>query len=366
MFYIVIRYWEGDIAGIFSMHFVSNNIMLANLYLYIIYLRNLMLLPQRTNLIIARSAGFIVIVGVFLDSVSQITHFGFYRNEDGLWFNPRFFNPFTITYFVCLLYILILFIVFRNRLITQVRRTFIFLGTLCSIIVIIQNVLGNDSYIVFTYLLPVIGVFVMIHSHPYELSTGALGTGALKDYIEGATRRDENMSFLTIRFKLGRGMDELPESFGKAIHEFWRTNYKQARLFKVQGDTYILAIEEKYSRKDPAAMLEYFRYLIVEVFPKYYEEFKIPYKIMAFEPSHYMQTATDFLSAVMYYDNRIPDNTYVFVNDEEYKKLARVRYILNQLDDICKKLDKNDPRIFVYAQPVKEVSTGKFTTAVSG
>lgn len=362
MFYVIIEYIGEDIVGVFAMHFINHNILLANLFLYIIYLRNLMGLDEKTKTRIIRIAGFIVVVGIFFDSISQVTRFGFYHNEEGMWFEPRFLNPFMITYFACLLFILMLFIIYKDNVITQVRSTFVFMGFMCALIVIIQSALGNNAYMTFTFVLPVIGVFAMIHSHPYELSTGALGTEALSDYIEACNRNDKDMAFLSIRFKLGRGQEELPEGLGRAIHIFWQKNYKSSKLFKVDGDTYILAIEERTNGNNKE-LIDYFRYLIVEVFPEHYEKFKIPYKIMAFEPSKFMQNSANFLSAIDYYDNRIPDNTYVFVNYGEYKKLARVRYILDQLNDICLTGDLNDPRVFVYAQPIKEVATDKFSTA---
>ena len=363
MFYMIITYWPTHVESVYITRAVYHDLLLFNLLMYIIYVRNLMVLPAKNGRRIAAVSCLILFSGILFDTISPLIKFGFYLDDEGLWHDTTYIKPFTIAYIGGLLILLYMIIRYKDRLITQLRRTFMFMGIFCAITLVIQNMFNNNSYMTFTFIIPVIGVFVMIHSHPYELATGAMGLNALGDFIAATNRHGNRASFLSIRFLDTDRTSGVPQELGKAIHTFWMRNYKQAKLFKTDEHTYVLAIEERLDAGENESLMVHYNHLINNVFPEYYKKFKIPYKIVAFEPSYYMRDYLDFVAAFAYYDARMEENSYIFVGKKDIDKLARIRYILDEINDICLNRNSDDERVVVYAQPILSVATGKYEYA---
>ena len=105
--------------------------------------------------------------------------------------------------------------------------------------------------------------------------------------------------------------------------------------------------------------------LIKKVFQKYYEEYKLPYKLVLFDHLDFCENLEQFYEVFNYFSEKVAQNSYRVFGEEDYQTYKEMHYIKSQLKDIAEHGSLDDERVLVYCQPVRNVHTGTYDTAES-
>lgn len=333
--------------------------VLLSLLLCIIYVGNLLGSEGNIRKATVSLAYFITGAGILFDILSPVTHFGFYRDSTGLWSDSTYVKPFTVAYILTFIEIAYMLLVYRRKIVRQIQVILVCIEVICVLIVIAQNLTDSNTYTTFTFTLPMIAILVMVHSKPLNLANGAMNADALDSLLENAKKNGDNINFMILQLSM-EGRMELPEELGKTLYNFWQKHFRKAVLFNVRPGLYVLAIQDKNKDKNVESKI---RELIYDVFPKYYEKFKINYWIEVLTDIDFIEDHQEIIEIVDYFISKMEKNTALFVSESQAEELKLLKRISDELDDIKSCGDLNDPRILVYAQPVKNVKRDTFDTA---
>ena len=103
--------------------------------------------------------------------------------------------------------------------------------------------------------------------------------------------------------------------------------------------------------------------LVYTKFRKYYEQYKVNYKIQLIQFTNEFTSLADFKFVTKHYLNTQATNSLMFITREQVKEIKGNLSILNVLKDIDVQKNFNDKRVLVYCQPVKNIKTGQYDTA---
>ena len=129
-------------------------------------------------------------------------------------------------------------------------------------------------------------------------------------------------------------------------------------MFQINNGQVILI-----ARKDRNPDYEEWMEKILKAFREQYAILKIPYKIVYGESLQGKIAHNEYAAFIEYVNDDIPDNVTHRVKDSDLKRYKTESYITEQLADIARKGDLDDPRVLVFAQPVYNISTKKYDTA---
>ena len=117
------------------------------------------------------------------------------------------------------------------------------------------------------------------------------------------------------------------------------------------------------ARKDRNPDYEEWMQTILKAFNQQYQIHKMPFKIVYGESLKDRIKYNEYAAFLLSVNSDIPENVMHRIKDADVRRFKDEQYIVEQLEDIYKKADLNDPRVLVYAQPVYNISTKRFDTA---
>lgn len=358
VFYHFCKLWpDGKAALIVSRDIYHGGLLLA-LYFTIIYVRGLLLVDDKCLRTVSTVTKVVFIVGTALDFLSPITHFGFYE-KNGLWYDSTYIKPYTFVFIYSMVLIVSLMIIYRRRLIKTVCLSLMYTEGVSITVLLIENALESNTYTSFTFILPIISVLILIHSKPYDLTTGAMSASAFNSYAAHTYKKKGMIDIMVLKLEL-KNRNTVPDELGKILYSFWLGYVREAILFSFSDDTFVLTIKKKNTSEDNT---EAIRKLIEEVFPQYYKVYNIPYKIFALYGVDFINTSTELQNIIDYLSETHRSNTVTLADEGLMKKLRTRKDVLKQLKDIAGKNDLDDPRVKVFCQPVKNLKNGSFDTA---
>lgn len=331
--------------------------LLAALLIFILYMRSVLNLPEKKDRIITTCSYAVFAVGFLADVLGPVTGFGFYY-RDGKWVDSTYAKPFTMVYIYALLVLGYMLFFSENRMVRQLRRVLILTALLSVAILITENMQDSNSYTSITFILPLLVVFAMVHSKPFDLVTGAVGLDALRSYIEHISKRNEKTTYVVLELKMDL-MQQIPLEIGTAIHSIWHKVFSNTTLFNIENGLYVLAIHT--DNRD--AVRAGIKGIIERDFGPYYDKYHIPFKMLTILDGDFIPSADALCSAIDYFLGKMDYNTAHTTNEKEMADLKKSYAIQNQLADIKNKGDLNDERVLAYCQPVKNIATGRFDTA---
>ena len=267
---------------------------------------------------------------------------------------------FLVGYLLYSLTDLLLLAVVRHRLYRRVMWGFYASVALAFIILLLQRLLGGgSSFTVATFLFPVIAMFYIMHSNPYDAEMGTIDGSALTDIVREC--REKKQSFIYISLFLPQFAGEgrrIPDTVRMLVRKFSVDFFRGALLFQVD-DGHLMMVFRKARNPDYEHRIEQ----ILKAFREYHQIYQYPYKIVIGESIDQISRKNEYVSFVQEILRRIPENTIHRVSPEDILAFDRSERILQQLADIHRLHDLNDERILVYCQPVLNVKTGKYDTA---
>lgn len=294
---------------------------------------------------------------LIFDLLSPFTRFGFYV-ENGRWYDS-IVSPYNIFYVFAVLSFLVMLVFYSERLIKPVRTCLIVTELIVVFIMTYQCIENINTFTSFTYVLPVLMVLILLHSKPFEDKTGALSVSSFENYVQQIIKKGISVDYMALKVKVST-LGNIPDEMGKTLNSFWHSTFKSAMLFHMAADTFVLVIPRDSRNGNTEEKIEK---LINIVFPKYYTQFQIPYRIVAMYDVDFVETVSDFTEIVKYMLDNTNENTANIVAGKKKEELKLFKSVVENLADIEKQNNLDDERVLVYCQPVRNMKTGKYDTA---
>lgn len=340
-------------AGLIAVHFCVFSIM----WLFILYMREPIHLEAKIMQIysVLGTIGFVAIISY--DILGALFQFGFYIDYSGEVHD--FYPAFNIAYGYFVLLIASMIFLYRGRIFKQIRHALVCTMTISVIMIVIQNLFGEESFTMSTFIFPVFALLYLMHSNPYDIESGALGYDAFEDMIGSFFEKGERCFLMSLYMPdFDKGNRTYPLTMIETIRYFYTDFFKGAKMFKFSGGHLMLVIDIK---KNPD--YELMSQKMIDEFYKVYPLYNRDYKIVTTMTWDKISENQDYAGFIGYLHDNMSINSIYRAGSNDVMAYTDSKYILAELEDINLKKDLNDPRVLVYCQPVYDIKTGKYTTA---
>ena len=322
--------------------------LIIELVLFNFYLFELL---NYNNAITKRITLFIATIFTLLHLTSSFTHLGFYIKNGSL-YNEGINILYLVGYFIGV-GSLVTIMIRRNHIISS--HIILALGAtsvFCIGVAINSYIRNISSYILLTYLVPIIVVILLFHSNSFNSNFGTLGRDALESRISDLIRKKKQFYFVygyITDFQRIEDKSTTVEDFKSLVK---LTNYDDF-LFKYGTNTFVMLFKsDKHLDKLHTA------------FQKYHESYGLSHQIFIIPSNEDCNNLYDYMFFCRYLKSEIPYGVH-FVTDNDINTFKRRLYIRKQLQDIVLTNNLDDERILVYCQPILDVDKDTFTTAES-
>lgn len=260
---------------------------------------------------------------------------------------------FFILYLINVAYLIGFIFYFRQRFVIQVRKA-ILQSAVCSLSIMIgEYMLQVSTFMVLTFLLPMLIILLLVHSNSYDRDTGALDECSFTNLLANK-KENSTKSYISVKFSDTRHMPK--ETLLKFLY-FYKGYVNGGVLFRLEYSRMILA----FNKTEHGT--EIMQKLIEEQFLSQYRKYRIDYKIVYVPDASFLRDTGSFCDFLNYYERSMESNEILCLDSQDIEKYHEMNYILDELKDIAAKKDLFDPRVQVYCQPIKNQKTGKFDTA---
>lgn len=322
--------------------------------IYIVEVTRMSRSEKRPYLIIA---GILFVAVVLVDVIDTVRGENFILTEEGIRFSGR--NVFFFGYIAFVSLIIALLAKVRKRLYKRVMYGFYGSMAISFGVLLTQGLNGQASFTVATFFYPIIAMFYIMHSNPYDVTLGAIDRRGMEDTVayHFAKRRDFLFISLYLKFFNDEGKT-MPEDLQASFRHFTADFFKGAMLFRVGKGHVILMIPADRNPNCESQMTNLFN-----AFRHEYHRYHYDYKIVIGRAIEEISRKNEYVSFVRSIHRNMDENTIHWVEPEDVKRFNRSDFILKQLEDIYEKCNLDDPRVLAYCQPVYNIRTGKYDTA---
>ena len=255
---------------------------------------------------------------------------------------------------------LLLLAAVRHRLYKWVMFGFYASVALAFTVLLLQRLLGGgSSFTVATFLFPVIAMFYIMHSNPYDAELGSIDSSALSDKVRESYEKKKPFVFMSLYLpELAGDGKQIPEEISAVVRRFSVDYFKNALLFQI-GNGHLMLVFRKERNPDYEHRIQN----ILRAFKESHRIYQYDFKIVIGESVEQISRKNEYASFIQTIHRTMPLNSVHRVSPEDVAGFDRSDYILQQLADIYDKHDLDDDRVLVYCQPVFNVNTGKYDTA---
>lgn len=342
---------------IYILRIVYNTLLFNVFFLYTLYATVISKLNHKHARIVAYVSTGLFLAFVGVDIILTIVGSGFSIGENGV--ATQGFNIFMVGYSVYILFLAILIAKIRNLVYKRVVYGFFATMALAVIIRVAQMFLHEDSLTTLSFLLPALAMLYFMHLNPYNIATGTLDTRSMEEMIKNLYSRNKEFIIMSLQLPdfVGEGKT-LPDAVKEQTRRFTVEFFRNGVLFQI-GNGQIIMIASKSSNPDYEEWMK----TILKAFEEQYAIYKMPYKIVYGDSMQDKVKFNEYIGFIDSINNDIPENTMHRISYNDVAQFKNNEYIIEQLEDIHKKGDLNDPRVLVFAQPVFNINTKRFDTA---
>ncbi|MBQ6589233.1 MAG: EAL domain-containing protein [Butyrivibrio sp.] len=225
----------------------------------------------------------------------------------------------------------------------------------------------HSVYMAMSYV-PVFALgYILFHSNPYDEMTGSQNVYGLLSYVEkNLGRKKMFISYIELKYPN-------VESFGDNVDEIYMKAVSMCRameairpkvkLYRISEDRYIAVVEVDDYKSFVAAINN-----IRGVLDGARADMTVPinYIMVSGEVLPELETAAKCRQYFEYISRRFKSQNsshFYVVNPTDYDDFLEEYEIAVALEDIRNRLDMDDERVMVYAQPIYSVDTGNFRAA---
>jgi len=357
VFYYCILKWSSVRVALFVLRDLYHISFLCCLYCFMLYMKHMLDVQGKTAKIITLLSRVLFVVCVILELLSPLTGYGFHY-ENGEW-QDTLISPYNFYYVYSLVILCAMLLIYSKRMIRSVRTCLLVSESVVAAIMVYQGFLNINTYSSFTYIVPVLVVLILIHSKPFDDRTGSLGSDSFENFVKQVYKKEIAVDYVVLKLYL-RFVDRVPKELGKVLNSFWHGYLKDATLFALSSDLYVLAIPKDDKNGNTQDKMDE---LIDERFMGYYEQYQIPYKLIKLYNTDFLQSLDDLLGIIKYILQITEENSTFVVDEKVKEQLQKYKIIRDQLAGIEAANDLDDPRVLAYCQPIRNMKTGKFDTA---
>ena len=165
----------------------------------------------------------------------------------------------------------------RHRLYKRVMWGFYASVTLAFILMFTQRLFnGGSSFTVATFLFPVIAMFYIIHSNPYDVELGALDSSALTDVVRDLYEKKKPFVIMSLYLPtFSAEGKQMPDAIRSLVRRFSVNFFRGAMLFQIDNGN-LLLLFRKSRNPDYEHRIE----KILEAFRNYHHLYQYSYKII--------------------------------------------------------------------------------------
>ena len=247
----------------------------------------------------------------------------------------------------------------RNRLFRRVMLGFYSSMAVSFLMLAVQQLSAQNSYTLVTFLYPVIAMFYVMHSTPYDALLGAIDSSALGSLVRYAHERKKDFVFMSLY--LHQFNDEgkaLPEDLQAAVRRFSSDFFRGAVLFQVDKGHEMLLIPVKRNPDYEDRIRS-----ILHAFEPEYAKFQYDYKIVIGESVDEISRKNEYVSFVRHVHRRMAENSVYRVTSKDVERFNSYEVLVKELESIHENADLDDPRVLVLFQPVLNIKTHKYDSA---
>ena len=224
---------------------------------------------------------------------------------------------------------------------------------------IAQIALDRTSLTTMTFVFPMIAMFYVMHSTPYNVVMGTVDVRAMEDMVRSMYERKVPfvvMSLLVAEYD--EAGQDIPIEIQAQIRKFAVDYFKKAVLFQIGKGRLMLVYSKRNNPNYEVGIKK-----IMDNFYKQFNRFQKSYKIVIVESIDEISRKNDYVNLVRNIEGNMLLNTERRVTQDDVDRFNRDEYILRELSDIYHNHDLNDPRVLAYCQPVLDLCTNEFNTA---
>ncbi len=326
------------------------------MWLFFYYLQEILHLPKKTRRHYFSISGLAVLIAVGTDAFLTLSGKGFLVDASGIIKESGWVFAVFYAFFIFLIFFLL--IRYRARMVPQISRGLFLTFLFCLIIHGIQGLHHQSSFTTAIYILPIIALMYLLHSNPYEMTTGAVNEESFQDTIAEAYKKKQKLMLMFLHLLDFESYNSFTEDLQFEIFRFFTGIVKKGTLFRVAGGRLALVFREADNPEMAATSKR-----VEDDFYTLYERYQIPFKVVIMESDDDISENADYNKFLLFMEERIPLNTYYHVTGEDKALFKQQQMILTELEDIAEKGDLEDPRVLVYCQPVYHVRTQMYDTA---
>ena len=305
----------------------------------------------------AVAAGLLVLMTV-LEAVFVSQDGGLFITGDGT-VSYRGRNMFMYGYLSFVALIILLLIRVRNRLFRRVMLGFYSSMAVSFGILAVQQLFRQNSYTVVTFLYPVIAMFYVMHSTPYDAMMGAIDSSALGNLVRYAYERKKDFVFMSLYLhQFNEEGKAFPEDMQATIRRFSSDFFRGAVLFQVDNGHEMLLIPVSRNPDYEDRILR-----ILQAFEPEYKKFQFDYKIVIGESVEDISRKNEYVSLVRHVHLRMAENSVYRVTSKDVERFNSYEALIKELESIHNTADLNDPRVLVLFQPVLNIKTRQYDSA---
>lgn len=269
------------------------------------------------------------------------------------------FIIFFCIYWYCIALLAYTLIKYRKCIMHKIWKAFI-VTTCISVTVVLVSTLRLDiSFLSFTFLLPLIAAYILLHNNPFNIKLGTLDANSFENYL--LELGEGNKKFTLVCLKINcNDIDKCLKSIKVDYYLKYPKLFDKNYIFKLNDSKYVFILDEQLH--DHNLINEYLQKL-EETLNKCKEEYNATYKISIIKSSEALDKTKKYITFNKYLEKRNDENTIFVSHQEDLDNFFKFEYIKTQLKDIYDKKDLNDPRVLVYCQPVYDTLNERYESA---
>lgn len=222
----------------------------------------------------------------------------------------------------------------------QMRYALCVVSFVSIFMVMYEHMLNHSIFTVFTFFLPLLVVMFMVHSNPYNLTTGALNAESFDEFLKNKKKKTKMLVIKLRDYQFGHLPEDL-EFLGKKCC----AGLKKASVFNPLPDTLVIISRDIGAARKAAELFEMAKKL-------YYAD-----DITDISGLDYFRDLAALLDREHGWD------TSSEVTEADFEKINHKQECLVRLREIYDAYDLDDPHVLAYCQPIKNIRTGEYNTA---
>lgn len=254
---------------------------------------------------------------------------------------------------------ILLLIRVRNRLFRRVMLGFYSSMAVSFLMLLLQQAYRQNSYTLVSFLYPVIAMFYVMHSTPYDAMLGAIDSSAMGNLVRYAYDRKKDFLFMSLYLhQFNEEGKAFPEDMQATIRRFSSDFFRSAVLFQVDNGHEMLLIPLSRNPDYEDRIRS-----ILQAFEPEYKKFQFDYKIVIGESVEDISRKNEYVSLMRHVHRRMAENSVYRVTAKDVERFNQYEVLVKELENIHACHDLDDPRILVLFQPVLNIKTRKYDSA---